>query len=130
MSAFDKSDWQRLSPLLDELLDEDPDARRVRLETLATENPALAVELQALLEEHAVASREGFLEQSAAAPAKGAGLSGQVIDRYTLDRLLGEGGMGAVWLAHRSDGRYEGQVAIKFLSLPSMGPAGLQRFTR
>lgn len=41
-------------------------------------------------------------------------LAGQAIGRYTLDRPLAQLGIGSVWLAHRSDGRFEGQVAIKF----------------
>jgi len=37
---------------------------------------------------------------------------------YELDRLLGRGGMGAVYLAHRAYGQFEQQVAIKLIDLP------------
>jgi len=37
---------------------------------------------------------------------------------YELDRLVGHGGMGAVYLAHRADGQFEQQVAIKLIDLP------------
>jgi eukaryotic-like serine/threonine-protein kinase len=40
------------------------------------------------------------------------------IGPYELDRLLGRGGMGAVYLAHRADGHFEQQVAIKLIDLP------------
>ena len=35
-----------------------------------------------------------------------------------IDRLLGRGGMGAVYLAHRADGQFEQKVAIKLIDLP------------
>jgi eukaryotic-like serine/threonine-protein kinase len=38
--------------------------------------------------------------------------------------------MGEVWLAVRTDGRFEGQVAIKFLDSYAASPAGLDRFRR
>ena len=41
---------------------------------------------------------------------------GAVVGAYRLIRLLGEGGMGDVYLAERSDGRFEAQVAVKFLA--------------
>ena len=38
--------------------------------------------------------------------------------------------MGAVWLARRSDGRYEGKVAIKLLNAALIGNAAERRFRR
>ncbi len=38
--------------------------------------------------------------------------------------------MGAVWRADRSDGRYEGKVAVKFLNLALLGRGGAERFAR
>jgi eukaryotic-like serine/threonine-protein kinase len=38
--------------------------------------------------------------------------------------------MGSVWLAQRSDGRFERQVAIKFLHFSVAAGGGLERFTR
>lgn len=130
MSSIDKSRWQALSPLLDDLLDSEPEIRERKLMDLAARDPEIAAQLRELLVGHAEVAQAGFLEQTLLNPANKAGLEGQVVDRYTLDRQIGEGGMGSVWLAHRSDGRYEGQVAIKFLSLPSIGSAGRQRFER
>ncbi len=37
---------------------------------------------------------------------------------YAIDRLLGRGGMGAVYLAHRADGHFEQKVAIKLIDRP------------
>ena len=42
---------------------------------------------------------------------------GQPLGPYRLVRHLGDGGMGEVFLAERADGRFEAQVAIKFLAL-------------
>jgi serine/threonine-protein kinase len=45
-------------------------------------------------------------------------LSGHAVGAYRLIRLLGRGGMGAVYLAERSDGAFSKHVAIKLLSVP------------
>ncbi len=37
---------------------------------------------------------------------------------YKIDRLLGRGGMGSVYLAHRADGQFDQKVAIKLIDLP------------
>ncbi|HEY0939776.1 MAG TPA: serine/threonine-protein kinase [Steroidobacter sp.] len=129
MNPIDGPRWRALSPLLDELLDTPLVARQARLRQIAAQDRALAEELESLLAEHATVERAGFLEAGPSLPLP-VGLAGQVIDRYTLDHQIGEGGMGSVWLAHRSDGRFEGQAAIKFLSLPAMGPSGRMRFER
>jgi tetratricopeptide (TPR) repeat protein len=50
------------------------------------------------------------------------------IGPYALDRLLGRGGMGAVHLAHRADGQFEQQVAIKLIDLPLATDLFRERF--
>jgi tetratricopeptide (TPR) repeat protein/predicted Ser/Thr protein kinase len=40
------------------------------------------------------------------------------VGAYEIDRLIGRGGMGAVYLAHRADGSFDQQVAIKLIDLP------------
>ncbi len=40
---------------------------------------------------------------------------GKKLGAYQIDRLLGKGGMGYVYLAHRYDGEYEREVAIKIV---------------
>jgi len=119
--------WRELSPLLDELLEAPHDERKRRLAEIGVNDEALAVQLQTLLEEHATIERDAFLEGGAfSAPS----LAGQTVGAYTLERPLGEGGMGAVWLGHRSDGRYEGKVAVKFLNLTLLARGGAARFAR
>ncbi len=49
---------------------------------------------------------------------------------YRLVRELGQGGMGSVYLAERSDGEIEQQVAVKLLRSSGDAPAWLDRFLR
>lgn len=134
MAAIDKERWQRLSPLLDELLDLAAPERAARLEQLRAQDPALAAELLPLLEQQQALEGSSFL----AAPPQLLDEvltrlePGQQIGAYTLERELGRGGMGTVWLARRTDGRFEGQVAIKLLSNGLFGgsPGEAARFAR
>jgi eukaryotic-like serine/threonine-protein kinase len=125
MAPFARDDWQTLEPLLDHALELSPEERSGWLEELSARSPVLAGELSGLLAEEAQADRDGFLagqpEVSAAGLALGA---------YTLERPLGRGGMGTVWLAHRSDGRFEGVAAVKLLNLALLSGAGQERFRR
>ena len=58
------------------------------------------------------------------------GLAGRQIGAYTLVSPIGTGGMGTVWLAKRSDGRFERRTAVKFLKLALAGSRGAERFKR
>ncbi len=60
-------------------------------------------------------------------PLEEAGI-GRTIGAYRLEGLLGRGGMGSVWLAHRVDGQFQQQVAIKLLSLSALGAESHRRF--
>jgi eukaryotic-like serine/threonine-protein kinase len=134
MALIEKTRWAAIGPLLDQLLDIDATARAARLEEIRRDDAAIADELAALLAQQALADREGFLQGSVshelASLEVDATLEGQVIGGYTLDRPIGQGGMGSVWLAHRSDGRYEGKAAVKFLNLAMLGRGGAERFQR
>ncbi len=123
-----KETWGRLSPLLDDLLDLQDDERDVRLEALRARDPKLADAVAAMLQ-HLPAIERGEFMPSSALP-KPAGLEGQAIGPYTLVREIGHGGMGTVWLARRNDGRYEGEVAVKFLRSGLFGHGDAARFER
>jgi serine/threonine-protein kinase len=129
MSTLSPDQWQALSPYLDQALAMTNDERAAWLSTLGGRNPALAAQLAALLEEHRVLVEEGYLERGSSM-LRGPGLTGQPIGPYKLISPIGQGGMGSVWLAERSDGRFERQVAVKFLSVALAGRAGEERFKR
>ncbi len=122
--------WATLSPLLDELLDLDGAAREARLAQHRAADPSLADELIELLAVQAQLDDEAFLEGSPSLPPAPASLAGQRIGAYTLVEPIGAGGMGSVWLARRSDGRYEGDVAVKLLNLALVAKGGPERFAR
>jgi serine/threonine-protein kinase len=130
MSTLNPEQWQLLSPYLDQALAMTDDERSAWLASLGEQNPALAAQLRALLDEHRVLAQEGFLEKGPAALPSAPGLAGQTIGAYTLSSQIGQGGMGSVWLAERSDGRFERQVAVKFLNVALVGRGGAERFKR
>src|SRR5215469_3342699 len=130
MSKLSPDQWQALSPHLDEALEMTDDERSTWLSSLQSENPTLAYQLEILLREHRALSEEGFLEASALELPGGPGLAGQILGVYTLVSQIGHGGMGTVWLAERSDGRFERRVAVKVLNIALMGKVGEERFKR
>jgi len=130
MSKLSPDQWQALSPHLDEALEMTDDERSTWLSSLQRENPTLAYQLEILLREHRLLSEEGFLEANALEWPAGPGLAGQILGVYTLVSQIGHGGMGTVWLAERSDGRFERRVAVKVLNIALMGKGGEERFKR
>src|SRR5688572_29997269 len=131
MAAIDRERLEAISPHLDELLDLDEAQRAKRLEDLRGSDRELADEIAALLAGESAIEKRRFLEGSALEPSTlGATLAGRQIGAYTLEHPLGQGGMGSVWLARRSDGRFEGKAAVKFLNLALMTRGGPERFAR
>jgi len=120
--------WSTLSPMLDELLELTGRSRAARLSEFAASDPALAEELSKLLALEA--ERPDFLSIPMIEADLFSVRAGQEVGPYQLVSPLGEGGMGQVWLAIRSDGLYERRVALKLLR-PGLGDVGLQaRFSR
>jgi serine/threonine-protein kinase len=123
--------WTTLQPWLDAALDATGHDREAQLQALRSTHPELAEALQGLLQTHQAAQAQAFMAGDASAPTLDAAtLAGQTLGAYTLVSLLGEGGMGSVWLARRSDGRFEGQVAIKLFNRGLTHPALVDRFQR
>jgi len=130
MSKLSPDQWLALSPRLDEALEMTDDERSIWFSALRAENPTLARQLEILLEEHRELSREGFLDERPVELPGAHGLVGQTFGVYTLVSQIGHGGMGTVWLAERSDGRFERRVAVKVLNIALMGKGGEERFKR
>src|SRR5690606_3918234 len=104
-----------------------------RLAALRANDAAFADEVEALL--RADATGNDLLEGGAVAavpdmlPAHDDDFAeGSRAGSYRLLRKLGEGGMGVVWLAERTDGAYEQQVAVKLLKRGMDTQAILRRF--
>jgi serine/threonine protein kinase len=129
MKEVESRRWAQLSTLLDELLELDRGACKARLAALERDDAALAAELARLLAQQDGIEREHFLEGDALGHDE-ATLAGLQLGPYTLQRPLGAGGMGSVWLARRSDGRFEGFVAVKLLNLALLARGGAERFAR
>ena len=102
----------QMSRLLDEALDLDEAGRRRWLGALAVEHRELELALrQALLAEAGARKRLSTLPRLDL--AAGELQSGEQVGPYELVHQLGAGGMAQVWLAHRADGAFEREVALK-----------------
>ena len=118
--------WRRLRPLLDQALDLRIDERRRFLDALGPEQIELRADLERLIERHL--ETDGIREPAAALAghrfehtdllpaAHQAPFVGRRIGPYQLTRLLGAGGMGAVYEGQRVDGGFRQTVAIKLVA--------------
>ncbi|HVA56402.1 MAG: serine/threonine-protein kinase [Gemmatimonadaceae bacterium] len=125
MPSLDPERWRALSPLLDRALELSDAEREAWLHTLRSESPELAAELTAVLSGEAAADHSGFLS----GPLE-VSVAGLELGAWTIERPLGHGGMGSVWLARRTDGRFEGLAAVKLLNLSLLSATGQERFRR
>ena len=136
MTAGSGEHLAALSSLLEAALDQPPGERAAWLDSLRAARPELAADLEALLAAEDELDARDFLGRGSdarLAPPESpqpSPLAGLRIGAYTLELPLGRGGMGSVWLAARSDGRYEGKVAVKLLNLSLLDSVGMERFRR
>ena len=130
--------WACIEALFDAVVALPAADRVAALHRLAGGNAELEREVQSLLDAHTASgsflatSAESFarpflMEAAAREPGDHPGL---VVGRYRLIRAIGKGGMGAVWLAERSDGQFEHQVALKLIKRGMDSEEILARFLR
>ncbi|MGH8040711.1 MAG: protein kinase domain-containing protein [Rudaea sp.] len=109
--------------LFTQWLELDGTARGNLLDRARLDNPAAYARLQQLIRADREADRLSFLSDGAIADVAsddrvadvGSERNGERIGNWELERSLGAGGMGHVWLAHRCDGLHAGKAAIKML---------------
>ena len=129
--------WRRLFDAADQALELTPEDQAALLQQCAAEDAAFGAELSALLaaadcasplDEGAVAFATPMLNQLSHEPGK-AKQEASACGPYRILRELGHGGMGAVYLAERSDDQYRKQVALKLLpSWSARSERRVQRF--
>lgn len=96
------SRYRRMEELFHAALDQGPEY----LDSACTGDPALQAEVEALLDSYRSWSASLPPEALPVLPRFGA---------YQCDGILGSGGMGTVYRAHRDDGQFRHEVAIKVL---------------
>jgi eukaryotic-like serine/threonine-protein kinase len=132
MSQLDPALWHAVQPWLDRALDLPAGESRDQLiAALREEAPAIADTLELLLsgeeEPHSLTALGVTITQLLGDLPT---LAGQRIGSYVLDAPLGQGGMGTVYLAHRADGAFDGDAAVKLLHVGAVGGARADRFRR
>jgi serine/threonine-protein kinase len=116
--AMKTEEWQKVEELLNTALELEPAARQQFLDGLA--DPSLRGQVESLLvcEDKtdgflmapALAFSADFFEDDGAEQR-----AGQTVGRYRIIREIGRGGMGAVFLAERSDGEFQQSLALKIV---------------
>jgi serine/threonine protein kinase/TolB-like protein/Flp pilus assembly protein TadD len=102
--------WLRIENIFHQARSQRDGAREEALRRLCGGDEELLAEVRALLGADTEANRP-----RAAKETQMADLAGRRAGNYQLDSLLGTGGMGSVYLAHRCDGQFDRQVAFKIL---------------
>ena len=126
---LDATSLRRLSTLLDEAMALREPERGTWLARLSGADAEFGPMLRGLLARNASAETADLLPPLPAPPAEDVAAAGRAVGPYVLERALGRGGMGEVWLASRADGALRRKVALK-LPHATWGPGLAGRFAR
>lgn len=129
MTSDLSAQWAAVAALFDRLLELPADQREVQLQA-AGGTAAVQQQVRAMLA--ALDTEPDFLEQppppiqAMGEAAAGSLVAGAPVGGFIVERLIGRGGMGEVYLAHRADAGFTQHVALKLMR-PEVA-AGLQQF--
>jgi serine/threonine-protein kinase len=112
--------WERIQALFDRGAQIPLEEQAGFLSEACADDPELRAEVADLLRADTESGEGAFIHSAIAAVARhlserGRPAQGQRVGSYRLGLQLGQGGMGAVYLAERADDQYRQQVAIKFV---------------
>jgi serine/threonine protein kinase/tetratricopeptide (TPR) repeat protein len=117
--------WDRLVAAVGEAASMDPDAARAYLDQTFADDPALREEAATILD--GGLAPDGFLTQGDERPPHPAGVAtGTRFGEFEVERLLGRGGMGAVYLARQATPKRA--VALKVLESTLLTERARTRF--
>lgn len=129
--------WQRIAAIFDEVIDEPAETRMRVAERLCAGDSALLREVEALLRADSAGVRfEGEVRQARddAAESWSEQQTSEAmppsVGPWRLEKELGHGGMGVVYLAHRADGQFEQHAALKLIRRELDSDGVLPRFLR
>ncbi len=129
--------WADIKLLFEAALALDSSERDTFLERECRGNDELRREVLSLLAayeetddflENPLGSARSLLDTRAPAPSEGAAVTGTRIGAYRLEREIGQGGMGAVYLATRADSEFDKRVAIKLIRDGAASEFTIRRF--
>lgn len=134
--------WQQVETIVDEVLDLSPEQRYSYIQEKCGHDQQLKNEVTQLIE--SIFDSEGWLKElqnqkfefykDISNDLEQLGNSrdfiGRQVGAYTIQQQIGQGGMGRVYLAERSDDSFEHRVAIKILRHSRATESNIQRFKR
>jgi serine/threonine protein kinase len=138
-SASKSISWPRVKILFEAASGLQGEERELFLQRVSEESVALREELEALLANHddtgeflavPVASVPSLLEEELLSTDVTQEQIGARLGAYRIEKEIGRGGMGEVYLATRADSEFDKRVAIKLIRHGSESASALTRFRR
>jgi eukaryotic-like serine/threonine-protein kinase len=131
LGNMDSDRWQQVQELFHECVDLPQGERNAFLQIACADDDAMRSEILSMLEadgeNHSILDGNlANIAQQVLAITDSASLEGHELGPYVMKKILGEGGMGVVYLAERKDLR--NVVAIKVLRDAWLSPARRERF--
>ncbi len=126
--------WQKIKNIFNSALELPKNKRRDFIEKESADNESVKNEALELLNSHE--EDEDFIENNCYTTVKNIVIEekhnfiGETIGRYQIERKIGSGGMGTVYLGNRIDGIFEQKVAVKLIKLGLDSDDTIFRFRR